>query len=103
MTDEEKKEYEELKSLLYTGTISQYGKRKLIDIIEKQSKEIEELKDKIKTFKIEDENIYLQFGEITEKKRWQDKIKAMLENEIINISGFECVAKEDVQSLLEKE
>ena len=41
MTDEEKKEYEELKSLLYTGKISQYGKRKLIDIIEKQSKEIE--------------------------------------------------------------
>ena len=44
MSDEEKKEYEELKSLLYTGTISQYGKRKLIEIIEKQSKEIEELK-----------------------------------------------------------
>ena len=43
--DEEKKEYEELKSLLYTGTISQYGKRKLIDIIEKQQKEIEELKE----------------------------------------------------------
>ena len=49
MSDEEKKEYEELKSLLYTGTISQYGKRKLIDIIEKQSKEIEELKEKNKT------------------------------------------------------
>lgn len=46
LSDEEKKEYEELKSLLYTGTISQYGKRKLIDIIEKQSKEIEELKEK---------------------------------------------------------
>ena len=44
MTDEEKKEYEELKSLLYTGTISQYGKRKLIDMFEKQSKKIEELK-----------------------------------------------------------
>ena len=47
MTDEEKKEYEELKSLLYTGTISQYGKRKLIEIIEKQQKEIEELKQNI--------------------------------------------------------
>lgn len=44
MTDEEKKEYEKLKSLLYTGTISQYGKRKLIDMFEKQQKEIEELK-----------------------------------------------------------
>ena len=46
MSDEEKKEYEELKSLLYTGTISQYGKRKLIDIIDKQSKEIEHQKEK---------------------------------------------------------
>ena len=46
MIDEEKKEYEELKSLLYTGTISQYGKRKLIAIIEKQQAEIEK-KDKI--------------------------------------------------------
>ena len=45
--DEEKKEYEELKSLLYTGTISQYGKRKLIEIIEKQSKEIEEYKKQL--------------------------------------------------------
>ena len=44
LSDEEKKEYEKLKSLLYTGTISQYGKRKLIDMFEKQQKEIEELK-----------------------------------------------------------
>lgn len=50
MTDEEKKEYEELKSLLYTGTISQYGKRKLIEIIEKQQKEIEELKERLAGF-----------------------------------------------------
>lgn len=48
LSDEEKKEYEELKSLLYTGTISPYGKRKLIEIIEKKSKEIEELKEKNK-------------------------------------------------------
>lgn len=41
MNEEEKKEYEELKSLLYIGTISQYGKRKLIDIINRQQKEIE--------------------------------------------------------------
>lgn len=36
-------------------------------------------------------------------EKLKDKIKAILENEIINISGFECVAKEDVQSLLEEE
>lgn len=52
---------------------------KILNLIEKQQKEIEKLKEKIKTFKIEDENIYLQFGEITEKKRWKDKIKAKIE------------------------
>ena len=45
MTEEEKKEYEKLKSLLYTGQISQYGKRKLIDIIEKQDTEIQQVLD----------------------------------------------------------
>ena len=51
----------------------------VVTLVEKQQKEIEELKEKLKTFKIEDENIYLQFGEITEKKRWKDKIKAKIE------------------------
>ena len=50
MNEEEKREYEELKSLLYTGTISQYGKRKLIDIIEKQQKEIERIEKKLKRY-----------------------------------------------------
>lgn len=45
MTEEEKKEYEELKSLLYKDSLTQYGKRKLIGIIEKQQKEIERLKN----------------------------------------------------------
>lgn len=47
MIEEEKQEYEELKSLLYTGQISQYGKRKLIDIIEKQDTEINKLNNVI--------------------------------------------------------
>ncbi len=42
-------------------------------------------------------------GRVDERKEWKDKIKAKIENEIINISGFECIAKEDVQSLLEEE
>ena len=72
MSDEEKKEYEELKSLLYTGTISQYGKRKLIDIIEKQQKEIEELKEENEKYKnppFFDEDNYTE----------NDKIKAKIE------------------------
>ena len=47
MNDEEKKEYERLKSLLYTDSLTQYGKRKLIGIIEKQQKEIKIQEDMI--------------------------------------------------------
>jgi len=39
------KEYEELKSLLYTGTITQYGKRKLIELVENRIKELEEINE----------------------------------------------------------
>ena len=76
-------------------------------VIEKQQKEIEELKEKIKTFKIEDENIYLQFGEITEKKRWQDKIKAKIEElekqDKENKLSHNYLVIPVLQSLLEKE
>lgn len=58
----------------------------------------------------EDQKIFLQFGEITEKKRWKDKIKAKIE-ELEKIIEFEKPTYEDVlkyaievlQSLLEKE
>ena len=93
MSDEEKKEYEELKSLLYTGTISQYGKRKLIEIIEKQSKEIEKLK--------ENNGYHLGFidGGIAKKYEYQDKIKAKIEE----VKDGTYDAKIVLQSLLEKE
>ena len=105
MSDEEKKEYEELKSLLYTGTISQYGKRKLIEIIEKQSKEIEKLK--------ENNGYHLGFidGGIAKKYEYQDKIKAKIEElkedikysaNSLSIDNSKFVIKV-LQSLLEKE
>ena len=112
MSDEEKKEYEELKSLLYTGTISQYGKRKLIEIIEKQSKEIEKLK--------ENNGYHLGFidGGIAKKYEYQDKIKAKIE-ELIKEGNYRTADNpngrvhfqkeitdyqiEVLQSLLEKE
>ena len=71
----------------------------VLNVIEKQQKEIEELKEKIKTFKIEDENIYLQFGEIIEKKRWKDKIKAKIEEVKDGTFDAEII----LHQLLEKE
>ena len=114
MSDEEKREYEELKSLLYTGTISQYGKRKLIDLIKKQSKEIEELKEK-------NENLLDALNNsIDIRKYWvsKDKIKAKKEEveqwELYNMKipklstlderlGAKIGIKYVLQSLLEKE
>ena len=104
MSDEEKKEYEELKSLLYTGTISQYGKRKLIEIIEKQSKEIEELKEADLT------TIYLN-GVYDGEKKVQDKIKAKIEElekldfgtDLVSQFTANLTTITILQSLLEKE
>lgn len=83
LSDEEKKEYEELKSLLYTGTISQYGKRKLIDIIEKQSKEIEELKEKNRQGKMRivqlENEITARIEDVNKYFTPNDKIKAKIE------------------------
>jgi len=93
MTDEEKKEYEELKSLLYTGTISQYGKRKLIEIIEKQSKEIEELNKSDESKEQSSMKYYNLYKELV------DKIKAKIEE----VKDGTYDAKIVLQSLLEKE
>ena len=105
LSDEEKKEYEELKSLLYTGTISQYGKRKLIDIIEKQQKEIEKLK--------ENNGYHLGFidGGIAKRYEYQDKIIAKIEIRKEEKENCKDSIEEkyllreiyDLQSLLEKE
>lgn len=109
LSDEEKREYEELKSLLYTGTISQYGKRKLIDIIEKQQKEIEELKNGQIDFWISDKKIEER---IRNKFVNKDKIKAKIEeinkemlNEENSLELFyrKKYCKEVLESLLEKE
>lgn len=123
LSEEEKREYEELKSLLYTGTISQYGKRKLIDMFEKQQKEIEELKaiseyrEKIikglglKTLP----KTIIGFRELIENndKKWEDKIKAKIEEyreqieELKDLNIFTYTEYEGAikfgQSLLEKE
>ncbi len=98
LSDEEKKEYEELKSLLYTGTISQYGKRKLIDLIEKQQKEIEELKEK-------NENLNWYFENQKDNFVHKDKIKAKIEEykESGSVDGTNDILITEMQSLLNEE
>lgn len=80
---EEKEEYEELKNLLYTGQLSQYGKRKLIEIIETPKAELEKLKSvELKTkgggIKVTLEGIVNLQQELKKK----DKIINMLKDEL---------------------
>lgn len=130
LSDEEKREYEELKSLLYTGTISQYGKRKLIDIIEKQSKEIEEYKKQLdldneceialnskvmdlekEIEELKDTRSIFNMGRRSYKNEIEDKIKVKIE-EIQKRFKEETrpdfliilrILENEMQSLLEKE
>ena len=68
----------------------------LVNLIEKQQKEIEELKAKNKIL----EAISLSFNEIQDRdKKWKDKIKAKIEE----VSDGTYDAKIVLQSLLEKE
>ena len=98
LSDEEKKELQELINLLYNGHISQYGKRKLEAYIKKQSKEIEELKQikcKLDEKNIPIETLLAEFERLEDleddlttvylngvydgEKKVEDKIKAKIE------------------------
>lgn len=81
----------------------------LINLIEKQSKEIEELKE---GFKIQEHNYQVAMEEI--EQRWEDKIKAKIEEVdkmksngkytiLFNSDNVMEVVKAVLQSLLEKE
>lgn len=93
MTDEERIEQLELEV-----KVLQANNKGLKDKIDEQSK---------------DKKIFLQFGEIVEKKRWKDKIKAKIEeieekrhyleiNDEYNTQICDCII-EEYKSLLEKE
>lgn len=119
LSDEEKREYEELKSLLYTGTISQYGKRKLIDIIEKQEKKIQDFKwkenqqkdllkyktDEIEKQQKEIEELKEENKEIREWKYVIDNpidLKKLSELDIIKIFGKSYIAKDLIKAKIEE-
>ena len=119
LSDEEKRELKELINLMYNNHISQYGKRKLEKYIEKQQKEIEELRNAVMEKELiidgmkEDRRIAVE--EIQEQYYVsKDKIKAKIEESellIDNSQGYmsdkdlykEYGKIEFGQSLLEKE
>ena len=70
----------------------------VLNLIEKQSKEIEELKNKNKGY-----DTAYNLGKAYSSKKWKDKIKAKIED-ILNSENSEAIEKLiEWQSLLEKE
>ena len=120
MSNEEKKTIDELKEEINKplevpedkfDTFILYNiesAKNILNLIEKQSKEIEELKEKNKIL----EAISLSFNEIQDRdKKWKYKIKAKIEeiDEVLKGQLIEKIRvyfeaqKEVLQSLLEKE
>ena len=70
------------------------------NLIEKQQKELEQEKEKNKE-NIECIEEWINGERVSINCIHKDKIKELLENEIIDISGFRCIAVEDIENLLE--
>lgn len=95
MTNEEKKAIENVKSFVYSilNGISAYDCKILLTLIENQSKEIEELKDKFSDEEIRN-TVIKRYREVIEKDYIsKDKIKAKIEEykKLIN----ECIMNDE--------
>ena len=114
LSDEEKKAIEYWKThmeILHWNTqlASEHYIKVLLDLIEKHSKEIEELKEE---FKIQEHNYQVAMKEIEYK--WKDKIKAKMKENEWSLENYNCDESDSkqsqaigawcvLQSLLEKE
>ena len=74
---------------------------KIYKALENMLEKIKELEAKLEFKKYGDlDNI--QFDEYMSQFILKQKVKDLIENETINISGFECIAVEDLEELLEE-
>ena len=114
MTDEEKKAIEMIEHIQECNTLFGYGvedrtilAKTLLNLIEKQSKEIEESEQKEKKAYIDGTNVADKLC----NKKWEDKIKAKtieiknrpVKDEFITASQGKLNTIIDMESLLEKE
>lgn len=86
------------------NTLTEYGRKAIKQNVKKLQKRIKELEEQVKIL----DEAYT--GVIKESKKWFDiahsriskqKVKYVIKNETINISGFECIAVENLEELLE--
>lgn len=88
------------------NTLTEYGRKAIKQNVKKLQKRIKELEEHLK--KYYDGELYtakqLKNVEENQNKYFinKQKVKDLIENETINISGFECIAVEDLEELLEE-
>lgn len=83
---------------LKDGTELRLVEKDNYDKLVKRIKELEVLEDDLKDKRI----AYIDTPEFKENYIPKQKVKDLIENETINISGFECIAVEDLEELLEE-
>lgn len=99
-------EIEELKRLLFQDRLTQYEKRKLVKYLEQLEFKVKanEKEHKYDIEMIDDvkgEAVKL-YKEINRLNAILDKVTDLIKNETINISGFECIAVEYLQDIIEE-
>lgn len=85
-----KTQYEDIKQLINDILAEREADKKKID-------KLQVLEDDLKDKRI----VYVDTPEFEEKFIPKQKVKDLVENETINISGFRCIALEDIERLLE--
>lgn len=88
------------------NTLTEYGRKAIKQNVKKLQKRIKELEEHLK--KYYDGELYtakqLKNVEENQNKYFinKQKVKDLIKNETINISGFECIAVEDLEELLKE-
>ena len=78
-------------------TLTEYGRKAIKQNVKKLQNRIKELEAKL-----EEANKQLDLDYVDKNYIPKQKVIDLIENETINISGFECIPVEDIQELLEE-
>ena len=78
-------------------TLTEYGRKAIKQNVKKLQNRIKELEAKL-----EKANKQLDLDYVDKNYIPKQKVIDLIENETINISGFECIPVEDIQELLEE-
>lgn len=93
------KQFEEIGTNIILQEDEQEAIENILSKLEADKKRIKELEEKNKTLKNFTESIFN--GDVTKDFIPVQKVKDLIKNETINISGFECIAVEDIEELME--